>query len=122
MTLPKATTTSIFLTFITIIVSSTLKAQEIPPPLLYLDFEGAQIADKSANAQPLTFHGTITPNSNNADGAPDGATPSTGLQLTGGGVIKTPIAVQSQLESYTLSAWIRPNSASLSGDRFFWGQ
>ncbi len=122
MILQKATTTSIFLTFITIIVSSTLNAQEIPPPLLYLDFEGAQIADKSANAQPLTFHGTITQNSNNADGAPDGATPSTGLQLTGGGVIKTPIAVQSQLESYTLSAWIRPNSASLSGDRFFWGQ
>ncbi|MFP6872365.1 MAG: LamG-like jellyroll fold domain-containing protein [Verrucomicrobiales bacterium] len=99
-----------------------LKAQAIPEPLLYLDFEGASIEDRSANAQALTFHGTINAGSNTAAGAPNGATPGKGLQLSGGGVIKTPIAVQSQLESYTLSAWIRPTSASLSGNRFFWGQ
>jgi len=123
----KAAAPTLFSSIVTLTISillplQMLRAQDIPQPLLYLDFEGATIEDRSTNAQALTFHGSINAASNTAAGAPGGATPSTGLQLTGGGVIKTPIAVQNQLESYTLSAWIRPTSASLSGDRFFWGQ
>jgi hypothetical protein len=106
----------------TLALALTSASSDIPQPLLYLNFEGASIEDRSINPQALTFHGSINATSNTAAGAPSGATPGQGLQLVGGGVIKTPIAVQNQLESYTLSAWIRPTAASLSGDRFFWGQ
>ncbi|HJM65127.1 MAG TPA: LamG-like jellyroll fold domain-containing protein, partial [Roseibacillus sp.] len=106
----------------TLALATMSASSDIPQPLLYLNFEGGSIEDRSANPQALTFHGSINAASNTAAGAPNGATPGKGLQLTGGGVIKTPIAVQNQLESYTLSAWIKPTSTSLSGDRFFWGQ
>ncbi|MFP6872643.1 MAG: LamG-like jellyroll fold domain-containing protein, partial [Verrucomicrobiales bacterium] len=56
-----------------------------------------------------------------AAGPAAGASPASALRL-GGGVIKTDIHTHTHLESYTMVAWVKPKAASLSGDRFFFGQ
>ena len=56
----------------TLALASPSASSDIPQPLLYLNFEGPSIEDRSINPQALTFHGSINVTSNTAAGAPSG--------------------------------------------------
>jgi hypothetical protein len=107
---------------------------QIPDPFLYYDFEdpeGTQIVtDSSGNDREGTVTGNVTFGS---DGAPDGSTPAAAAQFSVGGTgyiavnsVDVPVDFGNRDQgieaSYTMACWIKPDPASFSGDRFYFGQ
>ena len=110
---------------------------QLPAPLLYYPFdEGAgstTATDASGNGYTGDVFGSVV---FGVSGAPGGASPGGAAQFSvgGNGAVQVTgldvptllgkrdgIAGQENL-SYTMACWILPDAASLSGDRFFFGQ
>jgi len=107
--------------------SDPASADSIPPfpsPIAYYDFEGKSTSslDRSFNDNTASVSGNIT----FVDGgAPDGYTPGAAAQMSGGHFRVPGIDMNSQIRdsgtgSYTMTAWIKPDS--LDGERFIFGQ
>jgi hypothetical protein len=98
------------------LLTTKVEAQ-IPQPLLYLDFEGADpLADKSVNATVVnTTNGTL----GTTAGAFPSSTSSTAGNFDGNAYLKIPGINTIDLGTYTLAAWIKPNDLS---DRYVFGQ
>ena len=109
-------------------------AAQIPDPFLYYNFDDPQgtqtVTDGSGNDREGTVTGNVT---FDADGAPNGSTPSGAAQFSIGGTgfisinsvdVPTEFGNRDQgIEaSYTMACWIRPDQASFTGDRFYFGQ
>ncbi|MDA0811069.1 MAG: hypothetical protein O3C21_01560 [Verrucomicrobia bacterium] len=102
---------------------------QLPAPLAYYDFEGdagTTLTDKSGN----NYNGDIVDSVTFGDGAPEGSTPGTGGQfsLDGRGYVDVTgfdwfeLVHEAGDGDYTLSCWLKPDEAALSGDKFIWGQ
>ena len=102
-------------------------ADSIPPfptPIAYYDFEGqsSATADRSFNGNTASVSGNI---SFVDEGAPDGYSPGSAAKMEGGHFRVPGIDINSQIRdsgtgSYTMTAWIKPDS--LDGERFIFGQ
>lgn len=92
-------------------------------PALYYDFEegaGPQVRDWSGNL----FDGMLVGSIGFDKGAPRGPSPGTSAKFSFG-IIRIPgLDVPNELgnRDYTLSAWLRPDSQSIGGDHFVFGQ
>jgi len=112
----------------------TAFGQQIPDPLLYFALDeavGATVAvDGTGNGHDGNVVNSVT---FGEGGAPGGSTPSGAARFTDG-ILNIPTfdvpallgnrggAGLGDVGSYTMAAWIKPDAASLSGDRFFFGQ
>ena len=112
----------------------TAFGQQLPEPLLYFPLDEASGAtaavDKTGNGYDGVVVNSVT---FGEEGAPGGASPSGAAQFTDG-ILNIPTfdvplllgnrdgAGAGDAVSYTMAAWIKPDAASLSGDRFFVGQ
>ncbi|MBT7983624.1 MAG: LamG domain-containing protein, partial [Akkermansiaceae bacterium] len=113
---------------------SLITTAQIPDPFLYYNFDDPQgtqtVTDGSGNDREGAVTGNVT---FGADGAPNGSTPAAAAQFSVGGTGY--ISINSvdvpndfgnrdqEIEaSYTMACWIKPDPASFSGDRFYFGQ
>ena len=96
----------------------------LPAPIAYYNFE-----DKSSTALDRSFNGNSATVSGNItfvdEGAPNGASPNAAASMAGGHWRVPGIDMNSQIRdsgdgSYTMSAWIKPDSTD--GERFIFGQ
>ncbi|MDE0862122.1 MAG: LamG domain-containing protein, partial [Akkermansiaceae bacterium] len=112
----------------------TAFGQKLPEPLVYFaldEAEGATVAvDSTGNGHDGTVVNSVT---FGEGGAPGGASSSGAARFTDG-ILNVPTfdvpallgnrdgAGGVDTASYTMAAWIKPDAASLAGDRFFFGQ
>ena len=94
----------------------------LPPPYLYVDFE-EDAADRTENGLDGQIDGAV---SIDADGAPEGSTPETGANFTGGHIDFPDLDMNSMIRdfgdgSYTFACWLKP-IGSAGGQGFIWGQ
>ena len=104
---------------------------QLPEPFLYYDFEDAAgaptVTDSSGNEHEGNVNGNVTLG---VSGAPSGSTPSGAGQFNGGNLSVPTVDVPTEFgnrdqgieASYTMACWIKPDPASFSGDRFYFGQ
>ena len=95
---------------------------DLPPPYLYVDFE-EDAADRTENGLDGQIDGAV---SIDADGAPEGSTPETGANFTGGHIDFPDLDMNSMIRdfgdgSYTFACWLKP-IGSAGGQGFIWGQ
>ena len=120
--------------FLFMVLSLTHSYSQIPEPYLYYDFEDAagstSVIDSSGNEREGTVNGDIQ---FGEEGAPNGSTPGAGaaFSLGGSGYLTvegsdapTDFGNRDQgiAVNYTITCWIKPDQASLSGDAFIFGQ
>ena len=96
----------------------------LPSPIAFYNFEGksSTALDRSFNNNPATASGNITFVD---EGAPSGSSPSAAASMEGGHFRVPGIDMNSQIRdsgdgSYTMVAWIKPDSTE--GERFIFGQ
>tara|TARA_B100001121_G_scaffold26051_1_gene20218 strand:- start:226 stop:3321 length:3096 start_codon:yes stop_codon:yes gene_type:complete len=94
----------------------------LPPPFLYVDFE-TEAEDLSENGNNGLIDGLV---SFDVEGAPQGSTPTTAANFTGGHIDFPDIDMNSMIRdfedgSYTFSCWLNP-IGSAGGQGFIWGQ
>ena len=96
----------------------------LPAPIAFYNFEGksSTALDRSFNNNPATASGNITFVD---EGAPSGSSPSAAASMNGGHFRVPGIDMNSQIRdsgdgSYTMVAWIKPDSTE--GERFIFGQ
>ena len=112
----------------------TAFGQQLPEPLLYFPLDEAIGATVAVDSTGKGYDGTVVSSVTFGEGgAPGGATPSGAARFTDGILDVTTFDVPALLgqrdgaggvdtASYTMVAWIKPDAASLTGDRFFFGQ
>jgi hypothetical protein len=112
----------------------TAFGQQLPEPLLYFPLDEAIGATVAVDSTGKGYDGTVVSSVTFGEGgAPGGATPSGAARFTNGILDVTTFDVPALLgqrdgaggvdtASYTMVAWIKPDAASLTGDRFFFGQ
>ena len=113
---------------------SLITTAQIPDPFLYYNFDDPQgtqtVTDGSGNDREGAVTGNVT---FGADGAPNGSTPAAAAQFSVGGTgyisinsVDVPNDFGNRDQgieaSYTMACWIKPDPASFSGDRFYFGQ
>ncbi|MFT5857484.1 MAG: hypothetical protein ACI8XO_004745, partial [Verrucomicrobiales bacterium] len=112
----------------------TAFGQQLPDPLLYFPLDeddGATVAvDSTDNGHDGSVVNSVT---FGEAGAPGGSTPAGAARFTDG-ILNIPTfdvptllgnrdgAGAGDTQSYTMAAWIKPDAASLTGDRFIFGQ
>jgi len=112
----------------------TAFGQQLPEPLLYFALDEAAGATVAIDGTGNGYDGTVVNSVTFGEaGAPGGSTPSGAARLTDG-ILNIPTfdvptllgnrdgAGLGDAGSYTMAAWIKPDAASLAGDRFFFGQ
>ena len=112
----------------------TAFGQQLPEPLLYFPLDEAIGATVAVDSTGKGYDGTVVSSVTFGEGgAPGGSTPSGAARFTDGILDVTTFDVPALLgqrdgaggvdtASYTMVAWIKPDAASLTGDRFFFGQ
>ncbi len=112
----------------------TAFGQQLPEPLLYFALDEATGATAAVDGTGNGYDGDVVNSVTFGEaGAPGGATPSGAARFTDGILNVTTFDVPALLgqrdgaggvdtASYTMAAWIKPDTASLTGDRFFFGQ
>lgn len=112
----------------------TAFGQQLPEPLLYFPLDEADGATVAIDSTGNGYDGTVVSSVTFGEsGAPGGSTPSGAARFTDGILNVTTFDVPALLGnrdgaglgdtgSYTMAAWIKPDAASLAGDRFFFGQ
>ncbi len=123
------------LTCLAAVLSATATSAfgQLPAPLLYFTFDEASGAPIATDSSGNNYNGTVVNSVTFGEvGAPGGATPSGAARFTNGILNVTSFDVPTLLgnrdnaalanKSYTMSAWVKPDAVSLSGDRFFIGQ
>jgi len=112
----------------------TAFGQKLPEPLVYFALDEAEGATVAVDSTGKGYDGTVVNSVTFGEGgAPGGATPSGAARFTDGILDVTTFDVPTLLgqrdgaggvdtASYTMAAWIKPDAASLAGDRFFFGQ
>ena len=112
----------------------TTFGQQLPEPLLYFPLDEAIGATVAVDSTGKGYDGTVVSSVTFGEGgAPGGSTPSGAARFTDGILDVTTFDVPALLgqrdgaggvdtASYTMVAWIKPDAASLTGDRFFFGQ
>ncbi|MED5586372.1 MAG: LamG-like jellyroll fold domain-containing protein, partial [Verrucomicrobiota bacterium] len=102
-------------------VSTTTRlAAQIPQPLLYLNFEGADPwQDQSDTANPVSVSGNVL---GVPTGAPNGPSPSGGASFAGGHLKLPGIHSLNDLQQYTMVAWLKPDRDNDGAERYVFGQ
>ena len=107
---------------------------QLPEPLLYFPLDEAIGATVAVDSTGKGYDGTVVSSVTFGEsGAPGGSTPSGAARFTDGILDVTTFDVPALLGNrdgaglgdmgnYTMVAWIKPDTASLTGDRFFFGQ
>ena len=115
-------------------MSLTAFGQALPEPLLYFALDEVAGATVAVDSTGKGYDGTVVNSVTFGEsGAPGGSTPSGAARFTNG-ILNVPTfdvpallgnrdgAGLGDAGSYTMVAWIKPDAASLTGDRFFFGQ
>jgi hypothetical protein len=95
-------------------------AAQIPQPLLYLNFEGADPwLDQSDTANPVSVSGNVL---GVPTGAPNGPSPGNGASFADGHLKLPGIHSLNDLQQYTMMAWLKPDRDNDGQERFVFGQ
>ena len=110
---------SLNLAVFTALFATRLEAQ-IPQPLLYLSFEGADpLQDQSEAGNAVNVSGDVF---GVPTGAPNGPSPGNGASFTGGHLKLPGIHSLNDLQQYTMVAWLKPDRDNDGAERYVFGQ